>query len=85
MKPATGLSWLVEDSGVTLLRRDRGIHLSIPYPWAGLWALIANGNYTMETACDLMAVLQSISKAEAEDRIRNTLEAWVRQGLLKED
>ena len=45
MKSLCGLLWFVETRGVTLCNRNESVRLSIPYPHAGLWALIANGNY----------------------------------------
>ena len=84
MKPAAGLFWVVEDFGVTLYCREKGLHLSIPYPMAGLWALVANGNYDRETACDLIALLRAIDQPEAEDAVSKTLAGWRETGLLEE-
>ena len=84
MKPAAGLSWVVEDFGVTLFCREKGLHLSIPYPMAGLWALVANGNYDRKTAGDLVALLRSTDRPAAEDAVRAALAFWRETGLVEE-
>ena len=57
---------------------------SIPYPHAGLWALIANGSYTKVLATELMSILMTISKEEAEREIEDTLETWIKNELIHE-
>ena len=84
MKPAAGLSWVVEDFGVTLFCREKGLHFSIPYPMAGLWSLVANGNYDRETARDLIALLRSVDPTESDDAVRAALTSWRGMGLLEE-
>ena len=59
--------------------------LSIPYPQAGLWALVANGNYSKARAVELMSVLMSIGRQEAERKVEDTLSAWMQAGLLSEE
>jgi hypothetical protein len=84
MKPSSRLSWFVETRGVTLSSRDGNVHLSIPYPHAGLWALIANGNYRKDRAVELMSILMSVGKQEAEREIEETISTWIRAGILAE-
>lgn len=83
MRPSSGLSWFVETRGVTLWSRS-GTRLSIPYPHAGLWALVANGNYNKVFAAELMSVLMSAGKQEAEREVETTLAAWKEAGLVIE-
>ena len=65
--------------------RDGSVRHSIPYPHAGLWALIANGNYNKTCAAELMSVLMSVGRHEAEREVEETLAAWMQAGLLSEE
>jgi len=85
MKPSRKVSWFVETRGVTLWSRDGSVCLSIPYPHAGLWALIANGNYNPACAAELLSVLMSIGRQEAMREVEKTLAAWRQEGFLSED
>lgn len=85
MKPSCQVSWFVETRGVTLCSRDGSVRHSIPYPHAGLWALIANGNYSAAYASELMGVLMSVGRQEAEREVEETLAAWMQAGFLSEE
>lgn len=85
MKPSGQVSWFVETKGVTLCGKNGGVRHSIPYPHAGLWALIANGNYTPDGAIELMSVLMAVGEREAEREVEETLAIWIQQGILSED
>jgi hypothetical protein len=85
MKPSGQVAWFVETRAVTLCSRDGSVRHSIPYPHAGLWALIANGNYQPGYAAELMSVLMSISREEAAREVERTLAAWTRAGFLAGD
>ncbi|MFH0878828.1 MAG: hypothetical protein V2A34_03870, partial [Lentisphaerota bacterium] len=61
------------------------LFLSIPYPPAGLWALIVHGNYSLEYARDMMAILMSIPEQEAEGVVLDTLAFWLKTGLLQKE
>ena len=82
MRPSCWVSWFVEMQGVTLYSRDESVRLSIPYPHAGLWELIANGNYRKDRAIELMSILMSAGRQEAEREVEETLSAWMRGGLV---
>lgn len=82
MKPACQVVWFVETQGVTLYSRDGTVRCSIPYPHAGLWSLIANGDYSEESAAELISVLMSVGRHEAEREVRETLAAWMQARLL---
>jgi hypothetical protein len=89
MKPAKHVTWYVEMQGVTLCvtlcGRHGNLRASIAYPHAGLWALIAHGNYSPARATEMMSVLMSIDRRQAESEVTDTLEAWRRAGLVCED
>ncbi len=85
MKPSEQLTWFVETRGVTLNSRDGQICHSIPYPHAGLWALVANGNYSLSHATELMIILMSVSRQAAMQEVEKTLAAWKQKGLLSEE
>jgi hypothetical protein len=85
MKPAPCISWFVERQGVTVYGRNGEISLSIPYPYAGLWALVANGNYTPSAAANLMSVLLDASPDEARRSVAETLASWTELGLISGD
>lgn len=85
MKPSCQVSWFVETRGVTLCSRDGSVRHSIPYPHAGLWALIANGHYSTAYASELMSVLMSVGRQEAEREVEETLAAWMQAGFLSEE
>ena len=85
MKPSSHLTWFVETRGVTLSSHDRRLDVSIPYPYAGLWALIANGNYSPGLAAELMSVLLSVDKEQAAGEVALTLAAWQQAGYLEPD
>ena len=85
MKPSDHVSWFVETRGVSLCSRDGDVQQSIPYPHAGLWALLANGNYTQDGAIELMSVLMAVGALEAEREVEETLVIWIQQGILSED
>ena len=76
MKPSCYVSWFVEMRGVTLCSRDGSLRQSIPYPHAGLWALIADGNYSPAYATELMGVLMSVGRQEAKREVEDTLAVW---------
>jgi hypothetical protein len=82
LKPAPGISWIVEVRGVTLVSRQRGAFASIPYPYAGLWAMVADGTYTPERARKLMALLMAVDEEESEREIVRTSAAWRGHGLV---
>ena len=82
MKPSGQISWFIETKGATLCSQDKSICLSIPYPYAGLWALFTNGNYTKKYAVELMSVLLSMDKHEAELEVRETISDWIKAGIL---
>jgi hypothetical protein len=84
MKPSSQMSWFVETRGVTLCSLDGSVRCSIGYPHAGLWALIANGNYSLASAIELMSVLMSVKRPEAERAVEDTLNAWKREGFISE-
>jgi hypothetical protein len=85
VKPSRQVSWFVETRGVTLCSRDGSVCHSIPYPHAGLWALLANGNYSPACATELMSILMSLGKQEARREVEKTLEAWRQLGFLSEE
>lgn len=85
MRPSCQVSWFVETRGVTLCNREGSVRHSIPYPHAGLWALIANGNYSETCAAELMSVLMSVGRREAEREIEETLAAWMQAGFLSKE
>ncbi len=82
MRPAPDISWIVETRGVTLIRGRRGSCLSIPYPHAGLWAMLADGTYSQECARDLMALLMVTDANHADREVLETLAVWQAAGLL---
>jgi hypothetical protein len=85
VRPSCDVSWFVEMRGVTLYSSDGSVRCSIPYPHAGLWALIANGNYSKTCAAEMMSVLMSIGRHEAEREVEEALAAWMQAGLLSEE
>lgn len=82
MKPSSHISWFIETKGATLCSQDNRICLSIPYPYAALWALFANGNYDKKYAVELVSVLMSVDKHEAEREVVETISAWIKEGIL---
>ncbi len=82
-RPAADLSWIVETRGATLIQRRHGAVASIPYPYAGLWALLADGRYTRDRARDMMSVLLQTPPQEAEKEIRRALATWRKAGFLQ--
>lgn len=82
MKPAAQLSWFVERRGVTLASRDGAVCQSIPYPYAALWALVANGNYSPTYAATLMGLLMCADQPTAQREVAQTLAAWAQAGLI---
>jgi hypothetical protein len=83
MKPSSRITWFVETRGVTLSGAALSLHVSIPYPYAGLWALIANGNYSPGLAAELMSVLLSVDRDQAASEVALTLAAWQQAGYLE--
>ena len=82
MRPATGVSWVVENYGVTVTRPAGALFLSIPYPYAALWALIADGNYRAEFASRLLATLVPTDEQEAGHVAQRTLQQWIEEELV---
>ena len=68
VKPSENVSWFVEMHGVTLSSGDGSVRHSIPYPHAGLWALIANGNYSDGCAIDMMSNLMLVDRPRGRAR-----------------
>lgn len=81
--PADNVSWIVETRGTTLVKRRGGAIASIPYPHAGLWALLAAGRYTPERARDMMSVLLRTTPEEAGKEIVRALAVWREAGFLR--
>jgi hypothetical protein len=81
-KPSPDISWTVETRGLSLVSRKQGRFVSIPYPHAGLWAMIADGTYSLERARRLMALLLGADERQAEEEIIRTLENWRKTGLV---
>ena len=79
------MSWFVETRGVTLCSRDGSVRHSIPYPHAGMWALIADGNFSKASAAELMSLLMSVGRQEAEIEVEETLAVWMQMGFLSEE
>lgn len=82
MKPQPGISWFVEDWGVSVIHANGSGRCSIRYPHAALWTLISNGNYTEEYATELIAILSEGSGLQAAAFVAETLTAWQAQGLI---
>jgi hypothetical protein len=85
MKPSNRIVWHVETRGVTIGSRDRSISISIPYPYAGLWSLIANGNYRKDSAVALMSHLMQAERNRAAIEVEKTLMDWMQTGLLSKE
>jgi hypothetical protein len=85
VKPSGIVSWFVETRGVTLYGRNGNVRQSIPYPHAGIWALITGGNFSKTFAAELMSVLMSVGKHEAEIEVEETLADWKQAGLISEE
>lgn len=84
LKIAPGIQWVVERQGITLFSADAARCVSLPYPGAGLWALLANGNYTPAAARELFEVLLDADAAQASAAVAGLLAAWTSMGLLAE-
>jgi len=84
MRPSPDVSWVVEARGVTVVHPARGAFLSIPYPYAGLWAILAGGSDDMDRARRLMSLLLAIDEPRAELEIARALAVWREAGLLTE-
>ncbi len=82
MRPAQGISWFIEMRGATLGSQGGGIRLSIPYPQAALWAIIANGNYRQDLAVELMMALLCTDKAAAQREVEKSLDVWLQLGIV---
>lgn len=80
--PAPDIAWVVATRGVTLVSRSRGAFASIPYPHAGLWALLADGACVPERAHALMALLMAVEERVAAREVEQTLAAWRDAGWL---
>jgi hypothetical protein len=83
VRPAQGIAWVVEQYGVTIYCRDRGPLVSIAYPYAGLWALIADGTYASTRARDVLALLAGMDEGTAARQAARALSAWRTLGLLE--
>lgn len=82
MRPATGVSWVVENYGVTVTRRGGTLFMSIPYPDAALWALVAHGNYTPGRASRLLATIIRTDEETAHCTVEQALRHWLDEGLI---
>ena len=82
LRPAEHICWVVETRGVTLVSRDGAAPLSIPYPHAALWGVIADGHYTPQSARAMMALLCRTDEAYAEREIARVLAGWQDMGLV---
>jgi hypothetical protein len=86
VRPAREVWWVVETRGVTLVRRDGDMPgaalLSIPYPYAALWALIADGRYTPQRARRMMALVSRADEGQAERGVERALAMWQGMGLV---
>jgi hypothetical protein len=85
MRPAPDIVWFVESRGVTLAGPGGILRLSIPYPFAALWALIANGNYSPAFAVELMMALAPLSREQAHALVADTIHHWRETGILGTD
>lgn len=83
-KPAPDISWTVELRGIRCMSDEKGWHLSIPYPYAALWAHITGGRLSRAEVIAMMALLLKADEQEAESAMARTLEAWREAGLIVE-
>lgn len=67
---------------MTLVRGPGGAFVSIPYPYAGLWALLAEGACPGARANELMGLLTGADEKSSERNVARTLEDWRRTGLI---
>jgi len=70
---------------VSLVSRKQELFVSIPYPHAGLWAIIADGTYSPERARRLVALLMGSDEDEADREVTQALESWREAGLMVEE
>ena len=83
LETSPGIGWIVERHGVTVVRRNEGAFLSIPYPHAALWAIVADGTYTLERGRELMAAITGKGDRQAEHEVTKTITAWVDAELIE--
>jgi hypothetical protein len=83
VRPAQDIAWVVEQYGVTLCHRDRGAVVSIAYPYASLWGMIADGTYAPIRARDVLVLLTGMDEREAERQATRALSSWQALGLLE--
>jgi hypothetical protein len=50
-----------------------------------MWALIADGNFSKASAAELMSLLMSVGRQEAEIEVEETLAVWMQMGFLSEE
>jgi hypothetical protein len=77
------VAWVVEKSGIRLIRQDTGASELIVYPEAMLWDLLSR-NRPYERLVNIIATVAGLRKETAEHFIRKKVGDWIREGWLAE-
>jgi hypothetical protein len=75
------VAWVVEKSGIRLIRKDTGTSELIIYPEAMLWELLSC-NKPYERLVNIITAVAGLSKETAEHFIRKKVGDWIREGWL---
>jgi len=77
------VAWVVEKTGIRLIREDTGTSEMILYPEAMLWELFSS-NKPYERLVDIIAAVAGLKKETAEHFIRKKVGDWLKEGWLVE-
>jgi hypothetical protein len=80
-RPADGIAWAVEATGIVVLDELGGRCLKMDYPKAAIWDLLAQGR----TLDGIIGVARFIVDRESEDvgaLVREHVVAWLQQGWI---
>lgn len=74
-------AWAVETAGVTLIRHDGAVRF-LRYPEAALWDLLSR-EVPLDRIVRITAAVAGLEPATARTWVRETIDAWVREGWLR--
>lgn len=78
---APGIGWVVQTTGLTLVRQGEGVVAELGYPEAAVWDLASRG-YRFDRLVFVIRHVAGLDEEAARRLVLETLQGWVRAGLL---
>jgi len=80
-RTAAGVQWVVERTGLILLRPNRP-PVRVDYPEAAIWDLLSRP-YDFDTTAAMMQHIAALDETAARDLVTKTVNDWLEEGFLE--